>query len=459
LTERIEVAEGFVSMGSTVSEASNTPGRPRPDEERPGQAVANDGALRLLPAVAGDHPAVQQFLAAVFQYPSRDAFLASLDDPFYEPADRLLLKAGQQVVAHAQVTKRVMSFGELRLPAAGLIGLGTSPEVRGHGYGRGLLQAAEEQMVRDGAVLGFLRTRIPHFFRPAGWAVCGRHVHSRAGSRDVLAQLSAQSRPDVPPLKIRPWRQVELPALMRLYAGRFATSYGPLERTEAYWRWLISRKSFDQIFVAIEGPDRMDLDDTASPIVGYVITKDDQILELVTANHRQAAEQLLGRACGEAIERDFNAVCCHAPPDDPLHRLLQVAGGTLHHHEVWQGEAFMVRLFDPPGFLRLLCPQLHARAAAGRLPRRLELGLATGDSKYLLVLSRRSVKLVRGKMGRSYLRLNDADFTRLLLGHLDLSEAVEAGRVEPSTRIALETARVLFPRLPLWRPPLDDLAE
>jgi hypothetical protein len=53
--------------------------------------------------------------------------------------------------------------------------------------------------------------------------------------------------------------------------------------------------------------------------------------------------------------------------------------------------------------------------------------------------------------------MNDADFTRLLLGHLDLEEAVAAGRVRASTRVAQEAAAVLFPRLPLWRAPLDEV--
>jgi hypothetical protein len=50
-----------------------------------------------------------------------------------------------------------------------------------------------------------------------------------------------------------------------------------------------------------------------------------------------------------------------------------------------------------------------------------------------------------------------ADFTRLVLGQLDLDRAVEESRVEPSTALAHEAARVLFPRLPYWRPLLDDL--
>ncbi len=60
-------------------------------------------------------------------------------------------------------------------------------------------------------------------------------------------------------------------------------------------------------------------------------------------------------------------------------------------------------------------------------------------------------------MGRSYLRMNVADFTRLLLGQLDWDRAVAEKRLEVSTALAQQAGRVLFPRLPLWYPPLDEL--
>jgi hypothetical protein len=34
---------------------------------------------------------------------------------------------------------------------------------------------------------------------------------------------------------------------------------------------------------------------------------------------------------------------------------------------------------------------------------------------------------------------------------------IETGRIAASTKTAGEIGRVLFPKLPWWRPPLDDL--
>ncbi|MGE0610420.1 MAG: enhanced intracellular survival protein Eis [Pirellulales bacterium] len=416
---------------------------------------------RLGVANAGDHHGVHQFLTAVFRGPSRDSFLSTLDDPFYEPCDRLLIKSGDIILSHAHLTKRAMCFNGVTLPVGGLNWVGTLPEFRGRGHASSLVRLAERRMVEDGAVAGLLRTQSPHFFRREGWAVCGRHSHSQADTREVLAQLSNQAAaldPNAVGLSIRPWRQVELPALMRLYSRHTTHRAGALARSEAYWRWLVSCKVFDQVFVAIHGPDRWELEDDHSPIVGYVIIKDNQILEMMTdPAYPRAATGLVARACGEALERDLTSVTFHAPVDNPVHHLFLKANGRQHHHEAHQGEVFMMKLFDPVHFLRAMCGELHARADAAALPRPCELGLRVEDHKMRLAFSRRSVKLIRGKLGRGYLDFNIADFTRLVMGHLDLDQAVKAGRVSTSTRTALQTARAAFPRFPLWRSPVDDL--
>jgi ribosomal protein S18 acetylase RimI-like enzyme len=415
------------------------------------------------PATAGDHHAIFQLLSATLSSPSRDTFLSSLDDPFYEPVQRLVARHDSRLLAHVHRSPRTIRLDALPLPVCQVSGLATLPEFRGQGLAQRLLQEIERQMAADGTVLGMLTTRIPHFFRAAGWAVCGRHSLSRARPRDLLAQMvdvvnASDSADTVHSLRVRPWRQVELPAVMRLHAAWPLATAGSVERTEAYWRWLISRKHFDQIFVAVEGPDSQELDDVHSPIVGYVVMRGHEIVELVaSADHPQAARHLLARACGEAVERDLTSLVLHAPPHDPLHGLFQAAGGSHFHHESLQGEVFMVKLLDPIGFLRRLCPELHRRAEQSRLARPFELGLLLQGQKHRLVATRRSIKLLNQKLGRSYLSMNDAEFTRLLLGHVNLDEAVASGRIEASTRVAQETASMLFPQRPLWHAPLDQI--
>ncbi len=96
------------------------------------------------------------------------------------------------------------------------------------------------------------------------------------------------------------------------------------------------------------------------------------------------------------------------------------------------------------------------RTASG-LPRPLDLGISVDGEKYQLELRREGATATCEHIGRSYLQLNVADFTRLVLGQLDWDAAVADSRLVCSTALAAEAARALFPRLPLWRPPWDEL--
>ena len=413
----------------------------------------------VVPASAADHPSVYNFLTAVFQGPSRGEFRASLDDPRYQPLDRLVVKRGAEIVAHAHVTRRAMQFGPLRLSVAGLDWLGTLPRFRGQGYGDRLLTAAEQHMTSAGALVGLTWTPIPHFYRRTGWALCGRRFYCRAGARDVVSGLMDRGllRRGRKRLNIRPWRRVELGALIRIYNQNFGSAYGPFERTEAYWKWLIHRNAFDQIFVALDGPDLLELEEVHAPIVGYMVTRGERIVELLAApGHRAAAAQLLARACRDAMEHGRHTVRLDAPPGSRVDKLFLAAGGSAEH-ETDHDLVLMAKLLSPVKLLRALAVEFHRRAEDAELGRPVDLGLLVDGSKYRLALARNGVEAIDRTIGRSYLRLNVADFTRLVLGHLDWDDALSDGRVQASTSVALGAGRVLFPQLPLWLPPLDNL--
>jgi predicted acetyltransferase len=421
-----------------------------------GRRRAHTPPEELHPARAGDHPEIYQFLLAVFQAPSREEFHAVQDEPSYDPGQRLLVKRERRIAAHVQLSHRSLSFGDQQLPIAQLSWLGTLPEFRARGYATRLLHRAEQEMRKSGAVLGVMRTKIPQFFRRAGWAVCGRQSYSVARAREVLARLSCE--PDQrSPLCIRLWRHVELPSLMRIYEQNTGGAYGPLERSEAYWRWLISRKAFDHIIVAIHGRDRMELVDTNAPIVGYAVVCQDRVVELLTAADFPAASvQLLARACGDSIERNRQTIAVEMPPGAPLLQIMTEAGGISNSSECDGGEVQMVKVLNPAQFVRAIEPELAERARSANLPPVCELGFSIDGARQVLTVTRSGVRLSQGRLGRSYLALKDNEFTRLLLGHNDVKESVEQGRMIASTQIALETARALFPRLPLWRPKWDD---
>jgi len=421
--------------------------------------------FRAVPARPGDHHSIHRLLVSVLHQPSPAEFQAEQEEPSYESADRLLVKRGEQIIAHAHLVKRELQFGSNKLPIAIVSNLALAPEVFEQPCGTRLLRGAEEKMLEEEAVLGVLRTRTPEFFAAHGWCVCLRHSYSIAGARRILSHLREHEprfqdplRPSSPPLNIRIWRHVEQAALMRLYDANRASVYGPLLRADNYWRWLISRRAYDRIYVAINGPDKIELDDACEPIVGYAVMKEGRILEMVTAaDWPQAGTQLLARACRDAIEHDLHDVRLDAAPDSPLHDVLASAGGERYYHEVRNGEVFMVKLFEPLRFLTLLEASLQQRVRDSDFCLPVDLGINLDGQKFTLAARPRSVKLVPGKLGRSYLDCSRAQLSQLMLGHLDVPAAIRAGRLHASTRLAGEIAAVMFPQLPIWRPPWDEL--
>jgi predicted acetyltransferase len=415
--------------------------------------------LRLALGRSGDHASVYHMLLAVFQGPSREEFYHQTEDPFYEPQDRLLVKRGFRVVSHVHLIRRAMYFGQTAIPVCELQWLGTLPEFRSEGLATRLVHEAERRMLEDGALVGLVRTPTPRFLHRAGWSLCGRHCFSQGKAREVLARIhSEHASRFARRLNIRRWRHVEMPALQRIYSQNAQSAYGPLERTEAYWRWLVGRKAFDSLLIALDGPDKLELEETLAPIVGYAVLRQEQVVELFTApGHAAAGYQLLARACAESIERDRQELTLCAPPTNTLHRLVCAAGGTFHHHEAAHGEVFMVRILKPIEFLQRLAPELEARAKAAGLPREAELGISIAGQNLRLVYTRRGFRVRSGTLGRSYLTLNRDEFTRLVLGHTAVREAAMEGRIGASTQTAIELAAALFPKLPFWRPPWDEL--
>jgi len=444
-------------MSPSASSAAGAEAFPEPEGTA---ASARDFSWQIAPATRSDHTAIFQFLTAVFQGPSWDEFRASLEAPWYEPGRRLLGVSGSQIVAHAQQLPRTMWFGLAAVPVAALSWLGVLPQFRGRGIGRRLLAASEQAMARRGALVGLAWTRDPRFFCRDGWALWGPRYLSQAGTREILAALAARGLYPRPArrLSIRPWRRVELAALVRIYDQNFAAAYGPLRRGEACWQWLVERRGYDQLYVAIHGRDRAEGEEFEVPIVGYAAIRGQRIVELLTdAGHPGAAVDLLVRACGDAIEGDRYTIGLHAPPGHRLHRLFRAATDGQTGLEPDGNEVLMAKVLHPLRLIRTLGGELHARARAAGLSTPASLGLKVDKRTYRLELTDEGLQARTRSLGTDYLSLGAADFCRLLLGYLDWEAALCARRVSASTPSALAVARILFPRLVLWHPLLDDL--
>jgi hypothetical protein len=285
----------------------------------------------------------------------------------------------------------------------------------------------------------------------------------------VLGSLAAKrSSPKImpiaerrkPTLGIRLWRHIEQEGLMRLYAQATEGMHGPLRRSEAYWHWLLCRRGYNQIYVAVESSPQADGEGDAESetIVGYAVMHRGRIVELIAYQQREDVKaELLARACGDAIERDEHVVRFDGPPGDGLHEVFKQAGGVHRWREAEGEQVFMMKLVEPLRLLHRLTDVLHQRAREAEISRPFELGFDVQDRRACLVGRRRSVRLEGGRLARSYLTCSPQGATLLLLGHRDAASLLASGRCSASTKAAASLAETLFPCVPLWYPPLDDL--
>lgn len=430
-------------------------------DERGGRsAIRRAAATEMSYGTAGDHPEIYRFLVSVFQAPTESEFQLGLEEPTYEPGDRILIRDPLGIAGHLLMSFREMRLGEQTVPVCLLRDFAVRSDCRHRGYGTALLRQAELQMRCEGVSLGVLTTRVPEFFGRQGWVVAGTDAYSVCSPRQLLPALREESNsvgsliPAAPGAKprVRLWRHIEQDILVRLYNESLQGAVnGALVRTESYWRWLINRRGQDLIYVVDGGGNESPGPDG---VVGYAATVKGRILELV-AQDEPAARMLLQRVAEDALEYDLPEVRLDAAPDHPLHEILIEAGGQQVTQPADHGFVHMARVLDPWEWLEQKQPVLDQRLRASGTSRPVELGLHIDDHKLCLVAGKRGLKLQSGRLGRSYLRGSEAAWLPVLLGQRSVAQQVEAGRLVASTRVAETLASHLFPAQPWHRPSWD----
>jgi predicted N-acetyltransferase YhbS len=439
-----------------------------------------------VPAQRGDHPAIYELLQAVFQGPTPADFQAQLDEPGYEPSDRLLVKHGKQVVAHLRLARQTIWLDGVRLLAVRFMELATLPPYRQRGLASALLAAGEQVARQQGARVALTRTLVRTLFARRGWVACGQPRYAIAPPRAVLAEMMAQERAAADPiaaylrrhrprrLVVRPLRRVELPILRQLYEKQLAGRCGWPVRSDAYWDWLVARSACDRVYVAAASTEPALGPHAADSLFGYAFVQRTRIVELVTAPETpDAARALVRRICLDQSEQGTWLVRCDAPADSPIHAWFRQAGGGPVSTPAWDEAVGMAKILDPLDFLTRCSPVWQQRAARrmGNRPWELCLELketnatAFGDfpaphvAKRFLLTSRaeRPVALAQNGNCQHRITLLEDDLPPLLLGDLGAAGLQEAGRLSATSADAMHHAKVLFPRDLWWRPPLDEL--
>lgn len=413
----------------------------------------------IVTANAGDHARVLSLLIQQQQLPLADDFQSRLDEPGYEPANRLLLNHRGQLVGQVQLVPQTAWFEHERVPINSLRDLAVLEEFQLAGHLGPLLNAAEKAALADRAILAVTRTHAQDAFLARGWSVCRGQGYTQVNTRSLLAHVMGQSAQRIhrqSAIEVRPWKHFELDAIEPLYQQVAEAKWGALHRSEEQWRWLVGRKVHDQILIAVKRHGGT-VDGTDPKIVGYAVIRDSHIFEMATLpGFATVRALLLARACREALDRDHHCVALHSCPTDPLHEVLVTAGGTWVSEGTQGGTPWMFKLLSHERWVEKLYPVLCCRARDAGLLRPLELRIAVGMRHYRLLFTRRSIRLEQEVTSGSANVICDAStFQDLLLGNLAISDSVKRGNLEIHDSAICEMLTALFPPRFFWQSPFE----
>lgn len=417
--------------------------------------------IKIVAGNAGDHGRVLSFLSRHYQATLGDDFQSRLDEPSYEPSDRMLLVRGGDMLGHAQITRQSLWFDHERLPVAAIRDFAVLPEMHAAGLREPLLKTAEETALAEGAVLAIARVDQHEFFAAHGWSTYRSQGHTRSNTRSLLAHITAQQaarKHRQPHAEIRTWWHFELDGIQPVYEQVAAAMWGTMHRNDDAWRWLVGRKAHEQILVAVKHKGEATTGSAPIQAVGYAVVRDANIVEMFTLpGHSGVRPLLVARACRDAIDRDHHFVSLHTPPTDPLHELLVTAGGSWVASNAHAGQ-WMCKLLSPEKWVERLYPQLYQRAREAGIARPLEIGFAVGEHRYRFVFTRRSVRLEHALPSAAVdVTCDAAAFQDLFASNLAWPAAIERGRLRLENAKIAPVLTALFPPRLFWQSPFEQL--
>ena len=408
-------------------------------------------AAQFLEASEGDHDEVGQMLVNTLRNLDKERFHTSLIDPDYKPEHRILARVGGRLASHVLMTRRRIRLDTVEIPISGLIWLGTVPEFRGRGLAEQLIRQTVRKSDAAGVALMGLTTRSPEHYERLGWVKVGESRSLAVSPRHLPTEETMQIEAARGGWTVRPWRQVELSDLMRIYDKQMArTHVGSVERTESYWRWIVGMRLAHAVWVACRGDH----------VKGYAFVKDHHVLEIGSDDDSQEVfKMLLGRIRAESLERAYPEILLDVPTDHPVLSHLSewpTAAARPASREVSaQPNCLMMRLTNIGAFLNQLAPELDRRVrAAGSLSG--ELGLSIGSHRWTLRWDEATPLTVEsGRSGRKSITLTDKALILLALGQESIKSLVLAGSAHFQNSSAAVACDMLFPKRSLWRSTMD----
>ncbi len=340
-----------------------------------------------------------------------------LSDPSYRPEHSWVADQEGRLVAHLRVYDRPVRVGGARLRVGGIGNVITAPDQRGRGHAGRLLEAMLEEIPAEGFAYSLLRAYQPVLYERYGWA-------------PVDQELVRAALPPIHAVPITPFKDADLPDVMRLYDETNVGRSGTTIRSPEYWRsqleWL--REDRDGFLLSRTGDGKL---------AGYVRSRagetDVEILELGL----RAGDVETGRALLSAAARHGGRLQAFLPPS--LRTLFRPGEG-----EIISEFGLMGRVINLAALVAALEPAWLGRAReSGGRGGFFDLATSVGHARVTV-----GTDGIRISKGADEGALDEREFAHLLLRGFDDAASEWLGARPDSSLL-----RVLFPAqdFVVWR--------
>lgn len=349
-----------------------------------------------------------------------------------------IIRQDGRIVSHVCFVPRPMRIGSAVIRAGTIGYVATHPAYRGRGLASLLISNWTAEATAEGYHLAYVHG-IPDFYERFGY----RHAFPMDARDPALwLDLTNLSSPEAG-LRVRPYQERDLPAVMRLYEEDNRSRSGTLVRSKAYWQWLHSGLEGHgwvrrENIIVVEKSD--------GQVVGYAMVnpadQDRFTLWEVAGPGKEAKSALLSELARRAQEAGNDRLYMRVPLDHSFAAFCVPLGAQV----VGYSDGVYGRLLDVVGLFRALGSELEARLArsplrgwTGTLRLETDIGTVTlpfGRGKLQLDGMPAPVRTVQ--MPQSWL-------ARLVTGYNDLA-ALNRRRGVAMARADWPLLRALFPK-------------
>ncbi len=367
------------------------------------------------------------------------------EDPWFKPEHSRLIRENGKIVSHVSIIEKPVRFGPAVVKLAGIGDVCTHPNARGKGYAQILMEDALHYMKEHGYPLTMLYG-IPNFYHKFGYIESVKDYKLLLDTNKALKVTGSY--------RVRPWREGDLPAMLKLYQDNFQDQILTVVRTTAYLRRLLTEPK--RIILAV--------DDTDQP-VGYAHVWDDitrqYVVNEAAAANLAAAQTLLHAILAQAPQPLAPALEIRMSPRWPFVRQLQHLGSETKIRAYGEGEGNgMLAIINLQQLLAKIKPLLNQRLQQSEfLNLSKPLTLATEQESVTLSFKQGEVIKVEASRPQSRVGLlvqaNHRYLVRNLVGYWSIDELLTLTNARVSDDHCRCLLAVLLPETEPFMLPLD----